>query len=240
MDPLSNWYPFMMEFALGRECGVEHLPDVFRDPDNFTSVARSFLEIAMPAALDRYEDRDPEAILDAIRTEQPLMAAIATALVGHTRMQLGERDEAQRELSLLREGGFSEIPKIDLWLLVMGLAAELAAFLDDRESAEEIYALLGPFAHLSLRDPFQYLSLGPVSHFLGILAAVLERPEAAVRHFEVALEHSNRMQARAHLTRTQLEMARALASLGKQGPARTLRQTAQASARELGMTTLLG
>ena len=137
------------------------------------------------------------------------------------------------------EEGFREIPKVDLWLLVMGMAAEVAAHLGDRASAEEIYPLLEPFGHLTLCDPLQYLSLGPVSHFLGILAAVLDRPESAVQHFEASLEHCNRMQARAHLTRTQKELARVLNQLGRREPARLLHRTALASARELGMTTLL-
>ena len=167
------------------------------------------------------------------------MAAIATAMVGHIRMQLSEREEAQRALALLREAGFAGIPQVDHWLLVMGLAAELAAYLGDRQSAAEIYRLLEPSAQLNLCEPAQYLSFGPVSHFLGILAAVLEQPERAVGHFEVALDLSSRMQARPHRTRTQLEMAGVLRSCGDTARARELQQTATASARELGMAALL-
>ena len=47
------------------------------------------------------------------------------------------------------------------------------------------------------------------------------------------------MQAGAHLTRTQLEMARVLRSRGDKVRARKLQQTATASARELGMGALL-
>ncbi len=120
----------------------------------------------------------------------------------------------------------------------MGLAAELAAYVGDRQSAAEIYLLLEPSAQLNLCEPAQYLSFGPVSHFLGILAAVLEQPERAVEHFEVALDLAGRMQARAHLTRTQLEMARVLRICGDSRRARKLQHTATASARELGMAAL--
>jgi len=120
----------------------------------------------------------------------------------------------------------------------MGLAAELAAYVGDRQSAEEIYPLLESSAQLNLCEAAQYPSFGPVSHFPGILAAVLEQRERALEHFEIALDLIGRMQARTHLTGTQLEMVRVLRICGDSRRARKLQQTATASTRELGMAAL--
>ncbi|MFT3927011.1 MAG: hypothetical protein QM778_30980 [Myxococcales bacterium] len=63
----------------------------------------------------------------------------------------------------------------------------VAARLGEQELARELYGLLSPAAgrHMLLRA---CVYMGPVDHYLGVLAAALAQHEAAVGHFERALE----------------------------------------------------
>ena len=63
----------------------------------------------------------------------------------------------------------------------------------------------------------------------------LDRPEQAIHHFESSIELCAKMQARVHLTRSEFELARVLEQFGELNRAQNLRESALASARELGM-----
>jgi hypothetical protein len=51
-------------------------------------------------------------------------------------------------------------------------------------------------------------TLGPVAHYLGLLAGVLDRPDEAEDHFAFAVDLAERTGARGMLIRTRLEWAR--------------------------------
>ena len=176
-----------------------------------------------------------ESIMTILRKDQPNMVAIADSLLGHMYMIQGNRPEALRRLRSCGREGFAAIPKNDTWPLQMGLAAELAVYLGETESAEEIYSLLAPMAEFNLCDPQGGISFGPVAHFLGVLAAALDRPKQAIQHFESSIELSTKMRARVHQTRSEFELARVLEQSGELNLAQNLRESALASARELGM-----
>ena len=88
----------------------------------------------------------------------------------------------------------------------------------------------------------QLLWEGPVARLLGLLAARLGRWDQAWAHFEAAIDHTRRLDAKPYLARTRYEYARALQLRGAPGdPARAaaLYQEARAGAEALGMTGLL-
>jgi tetratricopeptide (TPR) repeat protein len=71
------------------------------------------------------------------------------------------------------------------------------------------------------RVAFSYaqISLGSISRYLGVLAAMAERWEEAERHFDAALEMNRRIAARSWLAHTQVDYARMLFARAEGGDA---------------------
>ncbi|MGH3767500.1 MAG: ATP-binding protein [Pseudonocardiaceae bacterium] len=129
------------------------------------------------------------------------------------------------------------------WLSIAGGAlAMLTAHTGASREAAILYDLVRPYELrwiLAGRDAVA--PLGPVAYFLGLLAAALSRFDAAARHFEVALEVTDRAGARPFLAMTQSAygtmLARRGATLDRQR-ARQLLSDALKAAKELGMNQL--
>jgi predicted ATPase/class 3 adenylate cyclase len=129
------------------------------------------------------------------------------------------------------------------WLSMTGMCiTSLAAHAGATHEGEVIYDLVRPYEHrwaLAGRDAVA--AGGPISYYLGILAAALSRFDAAARHFEVAIEASERIGARPYLALAQgaygTMLARRGATLDRQR-ARQLLSDALQSAQELGMNQL--
>jgi class 3 adenylate cyclase len=86
------------------------------------------------------------------------------------------------------------------------------------------------------------LPFGAADRCLGNLAAVLGRFDAAVTHFEAAIELETRARARGWLPRTQCDYARALLERGESGDAERARELVDASlatSQELGLKSWL-
>src|SRR4029077_14672092 len=82
---------------------------------------------------------------------------------------------------------------------------------------------------------------GPCARVLGVLAASLERWDAARAHFEDAIVRCRRMGARPYLARTEYEYARTLIAQGREGDrarAQALLSSARQTASALGMSGL--
>lgn len=129
------------------------------------------------------------------------------------------------------------------WLSMTGTCITLlAAHAGATHEGEIIYDLVRPYEHrwtLAGRDAVA--AGGPIAYYLGILAAALSRFDAAARHFEVAIETSERIGARPYLALAQggygAMLARRGATLDRQR-ARQLLADALQSAQELGMNQL--
>ena len=83
---------------------------------------------------------------------------------------------------------------------------------------------------------------GPASHYLGLLAARLGRPDDAVTHFEDAIGLAERIGARPALARSVVELGEALTRRGGGGDARRaadLLRRGRDLAGELGLTALI-
>lgn len=169
---------------------------------------------------------EPFAMLQSVRSSmsEPLLAA-------------GRHEEAARILEELGIDDFGRLPRDVTFVRDATLLAEVAVETADRPRAARLYDLLAPAApcHVAL-GAIGYM--GPLDRHLGRLAALLERLDDAVAHLERALAACERAGARPQLARSQQDLAAVLerrAAGGDVARARALRETALATADELGM-----
>jgi DNA-binding CsgD family transcriptional regulator/tetratricopeptide (TPR) repeat protein len=119
--------------------------------------------------------------------------------------------------------------------------AEAAVLVGDRDCESKLYDLLLPYAHLNTTVGGAFMCTGSVSHYLGIVAASLERWSDAERHFEDALAMNQRIGARPFVARTQYAYADMLIkrrALDDQTRASSVLERAMTTAAELGMVRL--
>jgi len=155
--------------------------------------------------------------------------------------ETGRQAEARRELSALAKEGFP-LPRDGAWVVSMSLLSAVAAELNDRTSAAQLYELLMPYAGRVGIFAAGLACWGSVSYHLGLLASTLGRVADAIRHYEDAATVHERMGARPFLAWTQLAHARLLLTRdagARRGEAAALLTSALATARELGMDGLL-
>ncbi len=176
------------------------------------------VEETWATAVDRFpESAFPRAMLAVLLTE------------------LDRREEARPLLARSEASGFSTIPVNNLWLSIITALAVTAARLRDRASADVLIALMTPYAdQVAGTGPLWF---GPVKRFLGMLAGMQERFEAAERAFEAAATMCERLGAPLWLARTRLEWARVLgarAGPGDEELGQRLLREALATARRLG------
>ncbi len=154
--------------------------------------------------------------------------------------ELGRRAEARRKFERLASGDFLDLPRDMNWLLALAMLARTCALLRDTRRAELLYTLLLPYAR---RNVYANVFDGNVSLYLGLLAATMSRWDAAVAHYEEALESHGRMGVHPFVAHTQHEYAATLLARGDPGDrerAFALLAGAVDKARELGMIPLLG
>ncbi len=156
--------------------------------------------------------------------------------------ELGREEEARAELERLAVDGFAGLPKDQQWFTAVATIAQACAFLHDAPRAAALYDLLLPYEGRNITLPVGICCLGPVSHYLGVLAATMSDWAAAAGHFDQALAMSARMGARPFLAYTRYEYARLLIARGEPDDhrrARDLLQLADELAREIGMRKLV-
>src|SRR5439155_7156436 len=125
------------------------------------------------------------------------------------------------------------------WMQAMPSCAMVAARLGDRRGASALYGLLARYS-----DQFVFAyggAWGAVAHYLGLLAATLDRFDEAEAHFAAAAETHERIGAPTWLARTRCEWAAMLSSRGQPGDAERARNfldQALATARELGLASV--
>src|SRR5438477_1300863 len=155
--------------------------------------------------------------------------------------ETGRQAEARRELSALAKEGFP-LPRDGAWVVSMSLLSAVAAELNDRTSAAQLYELLMPYAGRVGIFAAGLACWGSVSYHLGLLASTLGRVADAIRHYEDAATVHERMGARPFLAWPQLAHARLLLTRdagARRGEAAALLTSALATARELGMDGLV-
>ena len=99
------------------------------------------------------------------------------------------------------------LPADRSWLASVTFAGELAAALGARAACEWLYEALLPHAEETVAIGVAIAFRGAVAHYLGLLAAALDRPEEARAHFEHALAVHERLGAGTWAARSLHELA---------------------------------
>ncbi len=126
--------------------------------------------------------------------------------------------DARRALGPVAQAGVEAIPRDGFLLLNLYFAGEVAASIEDGALGGAVYERLLPYAGRAV-------VLGPVLCFgaadrtLGRLAALAGRDEAALAHFERALDLDAGMEARPCLAHSRIEAARHLLARAQPGDA---------------------
>jgi hypothetical protein len=107
----------------------------------------------------------------------------------------------------------SALPADRIWLTSVAFASELAAALGTPAACRWLYDALLPHADGTVVVGVAIAFRGAVAHYLGLLAAALDRPEEARAHFERALAVHERLGARTWAARSRQALA------GDRGPA---------------------
>jgi AAA ATPase domain len=127
---------------------------------------------------------------------------------------LGMEQHAERMLERMAVNDFADLPRYNGWLITLALLAETCVHLGDLDKAETLYKLLLPFAGRNVTSP-QAVFIGPISRFLGILAATRSEWDAATSHFSAARKAAERMNSPAVELRVALDEAEMLARRGQ-------------------------
>ena len=128
-----------------------------------------------------------------------------------------------------------------MWSSTLAMLARAVSRLGSVEYARPLYDLLLPCADRNCLVGGGFMSFGPISRYLGMLATTFGEPDLALDHLEHALERCADLGSLSLVARTKMEMARALAQRGLQGDAEranALLEEASRSAAEMGMPAL--
>ena len=180
------------------------------------------------------------AMFAGLAAQYPAVPAFH-AMVAGIYADLGRAPEARAQFEPLAQADFADFPFDQSWLMSVCQVAGVCAFLGDTRRAATLYDMLVPFCTLAAVVSGGGGYLGPVAHYLGMLATLLSRWEDAQECFESAFAMNTTMRARPWLARTQHEYATMLSARnrpGDRGKALDLTAAALATATELGMTTL--
>jgi hypothetical protein len=164
----------------------------------------------------------------------------ARARITRAAAELGQLDVARASLDSFAAHGFASIPKEISYVGTLSVLGLTATLLGDAPRAEQIYALLLPYAHFNTPD-LMLLYEGSAARFLARLAIFLGRESEVEGHFETALAMNTRMGQRPAVAATQYQYAQWLSTQSKPGAAARARELAQSTlelAEQLGIAHL--
>jgi class 3 adenylate cyclase/tetratricopeptide (TPR) repeat protein len=147
-------------------------------------------------------------LIEQMAAESPGLRTLL-ALLAMAQVEGDRTDDARQLLAEFAAAGF-DLPADMTWLTGMVEYAEAAIECRDPQCARPLFERLAPWAD-QLSATGSANAEGPVSHYLGGLAAVLGRNDEADRFFAQATTFSNRMGARFFAARTDLSWGRVLA-----------------------------
>lgn len=172
--------------------------------------------------------------------ERYLDVPIAAAQIGHIAMLSGDREIGVQAWTRLRPL-LPMLPANGRRMFILLTAGQLAASLGDLDVARECYARTLPYAGHYLNSTTA--CYGAIARPLGMIASALGGHDDADRLLARAVEMEERIGSAAFAAQARLAHARALIGRGGPGDRRTARRLAEqaaATARRLGMPTVLG
>ena len=168
--------------------------------------------------------------------EYPPLLRFRCALA-HTYGELGRKHDASAVIDELMTHDLANEHVDAEWLLSITLLADVCAIVEDQDAAARLHALLAPYEGLYTVAPVE-ATFGSVARALGVAASVLERFDAAERHFALAIETERKMKARPWRAHAQHNLATMLLRRGAVGDnerALALLDEGRDIYRELGM-----
>jgi DNA-binding SARP family transcriptional activator len=242
--PSAHWHVAVHEVELallaGRFAEAQALIDTARRLGEQASTD----EVTINAVTQRFALLRERGGLDELRPALQRIAAdypdeaVYRCLLARLEWDTGHEDEARAMFELLARDRCAAVHRGLEWLLAITLLAEMAVDLEGVAHAEMLYELLTPYPSLVTVGP-HFFHMGSTARALGILAALLSRPDEAIRHLEAAAAINERIGARPWLAHTKADHARVLLTRGAPGDpdrADDLLRHALAVYRELGMT----
>jgi tetratricopeptide (TPR) repeat protein len=173
-------------------------------------------------------------VREHVRHSTPLPAW--RAVLAYVLFESGRDGEAAIEFELLATDGFGRIASDNLQLCSLALLSLTCAGLRDGRRAQLLYELVLPFAdYVAHATPFGAGCLGSMAHYAGLLAATGGHWDAAVEHFERAIEVHAKLRAKAFLANSRFHLARALRARGNIAAAEDQLAKAESIARVLGI-----
>ncbi len=155
--------------------------------------------------------------------------------------ETGAPDKARQVIEELAPD-LTSIPRRADWLVSMTELGLVCGAVGERDRAEQLRAMLEPYAERHAVYPGPMLYAGPVSHALGGVSAALGERDTACRWFEDALAAADAIGARPCAARIAWDWAEVLAASTRPSDrdrARQLRTEAVDRAQTLGMKALL-
>jgi ActR/RegA family two-component response regulator/tetratricopeptide (TPR) repeat protein len=184
-------------------------------------------------------DEVAEWLGGVLRSFPLLVPAVDCSLI-ITYAQSGQHDRARAELARYCSDDFAAVPRNAMWLMNMAFLADACVMIGDAEVAARLYPHLAPFTPYNVTLPPAFV-LGPVSHYIAGLAALMGNDAAARRHYEDALALEARTGSRQWTARSQIEYGRWLLTSRHPDPVRgaQLVASARAIAEELGLAPII-
>jgi class 3 adenylate cyclase/tetratricopeptide (TPR) repeat protein len=198
----------------------------------------ALFHLGMVIAIHFGQGRFPE-VVDVLRETDRRYPSLAVWRCGvaYALVEAGRDDEALVEYERQVKNEFALVPRDHLWTTCMAFLALTCAALQDARRAGRLYELLLPYARYNNRmTRIGIGSLGPMAHYLGLLAATRGRWDAAAGHLQAAMEMSARMSAPVFLANSRYHHARALLGTpGREGESTRLEDQSLSSARARGI-----
>lgn len=117
-------------------------------------------------------------------TPNPSRLLLTGAAMSLVLCEVGRRDEARLHFELLMSGGLDDLPRDYQALLIPVYASVACARLGDIRRAKRLHALLEPHSDWLVTTGASWF--GATAHYLGLLAATLDRPDEADARFAAA------------------------------------------------------
>jgi DNA-binding CsgD family transcriptional regulator/tetratricopeptide (TPR) repeat protein len=185
---------------------------------------------------------DPEAPLDAVQSyerEHPELRTPLEIMSVGSLLSMARLEDVREAMRPFATGGPEAVRPVMAWLPAMAGFTQAITALADVEQAAVAYEALLAYAPYNVATGAGLGGLyGSVSHFLGMLAATLERWDDAAQHYEEAMAFESRMGAPPFVACTRVVYAEMLMRRGRDADLRRARQlldAAIATSRELGM-----
>ena len=191
---------------------------------------------AQTAAIRWYQGRLPElvpmlselvhsATLSVVDNSCLAVLALAAATAG-------DRSKATSTLAVLRRRDLTRLPRSSSWLVTMNGIVETAHLLEDTETSEQAYRLLGPFAHLPMMLSLGVACFGSVHHALGVASLTMGEADRAVDHLREAVRQNLALAHWPAVAASRSRLAQALELRGGAEDARAARRELAAVAEE--------